>query len=94
MSVFIQDPDARLDYAIDWDPFLATTETIAAQTWLTPTPVTVPPLVAVDDGLVGNTHVVWISGGVANRAYRVTSRIETSEGREDDRSFTIVITET
>jgi len=28
MSVFIQDPDARLDYAIDWDPFLATTETI------------------------------------------------------------------
>lgn len=94
MSTFTKDPDARLDFAVDWGPFLAAGETITTPVWLAPTPVTVPPLVLTDAGLDGNKHVAWITGGLANRAYRVTSRITTSDTRINDQSFTIVITET
>jgi len=93
VSSFTKDPDARLDYAIDWTPFLGT-DTIDTAEWLDPTPETDPPLVVEDEGLDGNVHVAFVSGGQVNRAYRVTSRATTTEGRIQDESITITITET
>ena len=93
MNTYVKDPDARLDFAIDWTPFLGT-DTIDTVEWLDPTPDTDPPLVVEDEGLDGNTHVAYVSGGKLNRAYRVTSRVTTAEGRIQDETITIVITET
>ena len=93
MKTFVKDPDARLDYAIDWTPFLGS-DTIDTVEWLDPTPETDPPLEIEDAGLDGNTHVAWVTGGQVHRSYRVTSRVTTAEGRVQDESILIVIVET
>jgi len=90
----IQDPDARLDYAIDWGPFLDGTDgdTISSAAW-----VDVPDeLVVVDGGLdlTGRKHIAYVSGGEHGSAYQITSRITTDQGREDDLSLRIYVRST
>lgn len=84
-SNFIKDPDAVLDYAVDWSAWLASGETITASTW------------TVDTGLTKNsdTHsttatVAWLSGGTVGVSYLCVNHITTSAGRQDDRTLTIV----
>lgn len=84
MSVFTKDPDAVLDYYVDWSNWLGS-DTIVASQW------------EVDDpGLEIDTHsytttkaAVWLSGGVDGDVYQVTNQITTAEGRKDNRSITI-----
>ncbi len=83
LTEYTQAPDARLDYGINWAPFLATTDgdSIASSEWLPPQPVTSPPLVLEDESVVGSTAYVFARGGVPHRGYRVTNRITTTQGR-------------
>lgn len=85
--LFLKDPDAKLDYSIDWSVWLDD-DIIVGSTW------------DVDDGLtvdsdtfsVSNT-TIWLSGGVPGRRYRATNRITTASGRVDDRTITINVVE-
>lgn len=81
----LHDPDAHLDYGIDWSAWLATGETIDDSTWIVP-----EPLIGDDASHTDELTVVWISGGSAGQRYQVTNRITTTEGRIDDRSITLV----
>jgi hypothetical protein len=88
VSVWIKDPDAVLDYAVDWSAWLTSAETI------------VSALVLADDGITvdsdsydGGIHTIWLSGGEVGRNYRITSRITTSQGRVDDRTMLIRVRE-
>jgi hypothetical protein len=83
-----KDPDAVLDYTIDWTAWLADSgaDTIASSSWTVPA------------GLTQNnaTHstlkaTVWLSGGSAGTTYRVTNRITTAGGRTAERSFDVVV---
>lgn len=81
-----KDPDAILDYPMDWSSWLETGETLVTSSWL------------VDNGLTKDSEnntttasVVWLSGGVAGQTYLVTNRITTSLGRQEDRSFRIKV---
>ena len=87
MKTFHKDPDAVLDYQIDWSDWLDT-DTIADSTWTAP-----------DDGITMDSDeasttatVVWLSGGTAGDIYTLTNHITTDGGREDDRSIQIVMT--
>lgn len=87
-SVFIKDPNAVLDYEIDWSSWLRDGDTITASEWI------------VDDGLdeVGTTFtdtsaLVWLSGGTVRTKYRATNRVTTADGRTDDRSIWVVVNE-
>lgn len=87
----IKDPAARLDYAVDWGPLLDGTDgdTIATAAW-----VDVPEELAVtDEGLSsdGRRHVGYAAGGDHGRAYTVTSRITTAQGREDQLSVRLYV---
>jgi len=93
VKTFVKDPDARLDFAVDWTPFLGT-DTLNTVEWLDPTPETDPPLEVEDGGLDDNAHVAWVTGGKLNRAYRLTSRATTGDGRIQDETIIIVVTET
>lgn len=87
MAVLIKDPEAILDYSIDWAAaYLVEGETVTASAW------TVWPegdIVVTGDSHASGAATAAISGGVAGNVYRLTNRISTSFGRTDDRSIII-----
>lgn len=88
-NVFTKDPDAVLDYGVDWSAWLGSGETISTSTWEVASGMTMD-----SDTLSGGTAIVWLSGGEARPyPYVVTNRITTSGGRTDDRSLYITVTE-
>lgn len=88
-----KDPGATLDYLMDWSAWLAAGETIQGT-----------PVVTADTGLDVNpggrsTSVAagkvtfWLGGGLNNKAYAVACQITTSQGRTDQRSFQLVVSD-
>jgi hypothetical protein len=84
---FTKDPNAVLDYTVDWTRWLAGDQ-IATSQWLVPTGVT-----KMADSKTTSSATVWLSGGTAGQSYTVTNRITTTGGRTEDRSFTIRVEE-
>jgi hypothetical protein len=82
---FTKDPDALLDYSIDWAKWLAGDE-IAASDWTVPAGLT-----KVSDTHSTTKATVWLSGGTADQTYQVTNRITTTGGRTEDRSFIVKV---
>lgn len=79
---FKKDPDAVLDYSIDWSSWLATGETISTSTW------TVPAGITKDSDSKSNTaSVIWLSGGTISEVYVLINHIVTSASRTDDRTI-------
>lgn len=86
---FVKDPDATLDYKFDWTAWLEDSEVITGfDTEKT------GDVVIEDESTSDDTSVtVWVSGGTVGQATTVTARIQTNQGRTDDRSLVLVIQE-
>ena len=84
---YIKDPDAILDYVLDWTDWLDS-DTISSSAWTSTTGITID-----SDTNTTTTATVWLSGGATGSDYDVTNHIVTSAGREDDRTITIKIRE-
>jgi hypothetical protein len=82
----LHDPQAVLDYQIDWSAWLGT-DTISTSTWTVPTGLTQPSASSHSD----TTATVWLAGGTEGNSYTVTNHILTASGRQDDRSITITV---
>ena len=90
MSVLIKDPDATLDYGVDWSSYLAAGESLSQSAW------SVAPageLVLTGEASGATSASVLVAGGTRGRVYRLTNRVTTSAGRTDDRSITIRVEE-
>lgn len=85
-STIAHDPNAKLDYAVDWAAWLQSGETITASTWTVPTGIT---QTTPAPSFSGTAATVWLTGGTVGEHYMVTNHITTSMGREDDRSLYI-----
>lgn len=85
MNKFIKDPDAVLDYQVDWSVWLGD-DTIASSTWIVPDGIT-----KGFDANTTTTATIWLSGGIAGLNYTITNRITTDNGRTDDRTITIQV---
>ena len=83
VAVFIKDPNATLDYQIDWSDWL-NDDIIIGSTWITEDGLT-----KVSDSFVDTVTTVWFSGGIAASRYESTNRIITANGRVDDRTLRI-----
>lgn len=81
-----KDPDATLDYAVDWAAWLPDADTITVSEWIVPVGLTL-----TDQSLAGTVATAWLSGGVDGTMYRVTNRITTLAGRIDDRTLRLLI---
>ena len=82
---FLKDPQAILDFKIDWSGWLGT-DTIATSTWTVPTGIT--------QSAATNTTtaaIIWLSGGTLDTSYDLVNHITTAGGRSDDRTITITI---
>lgn len=89
---YTKDPDATLDWTFNWSAWLDGSETITSYDVNVPTGITLGSGVHAPsqaDGVV----TYWLSGGTLHSSYRITCHIKTSEGREDDRTMQIAISE-
>jgi hypothetical protein len=86
-QTFTKDPNAILDYQINWATWLGT-DTIASSAWTVPTGLT-----QVSATASTTATTIWLSGGTAGTSYSVVNRIVTDGGRTEDRTLTIVVAE-
>lgn len=88
MSTYLLDPDAVLDFRLDWSSWLTTGETILTATVTATDGLTVAPS-GSPTVVTGTDVTVWLTGGTVGTIYGVTCRITTSAGRTDDRTIRI-----
>ena len=86
MTSFVKDPNAVLDYSIEWAKWLAGDQ-IETSEWSTSDPA----LEASDGSNTVTRTTTWLSGGAAGQSYTVTNKITTTGGRTDERSFAIQV---
>lgn len=101
----IKDPDAVLDYKVDFAP--ETNGRIGALSdWLQPGETLSSHTVTADSGITVDSSsltdtdtsvTVWLSGGTvgatSTTVYSVVVHVVTSAGREDDRTFRVEMAE-
>jgi hypothetical protein len=88
MERFIKDPNADLDYTVDWSVWLPAGDTISVSAW------TVPGGLTSDQASnTTTTAKIWLQSGTVGTAYTVSNRITTTAGRVNDQSFIVVIEE-
>lgn len=85
MRSFVKDPQATLDYSIDWGPWLVA-DTITASTWVADSGITIVPASETFDD---TTTRLFLSGGTAGQNYVLTNTITTTGSRIDERSIQI-----
>jgi hypothetical protein len=85
----VKDPDAVLDYALDWTDWLGATDILIDAAW------DITNGAAVESSLIHNNKVavVWISGGDVGTQCALRCRITTVGGRIDDRTVFLKIKE-
>ncbi len=90
--LFLKDPGARLDYAVDWTAACGTGRTIAASSWHA-APEGEGGILIVDDAVEGAVARVWIEGGREGEVAQLVNRVTLSDGTVDERSVTIRVGE-
>jgi hypothetical protein len=84
------DPQARLDYYVDWSAWLADGETITTSTWTVSNYDDTAP--DISDTIDSDTAPgVWVTDTTLGDKLRLTCHIITSEGREDDRTLSLIV---
>lgn len=88
-----KDPNALLDYGFDWAApdengkvWMAEGDSISISEWLVPVGLT-----GSAASKTATVAKIWLSGGTLGQEYRVTNRITTAQGRQDERSFNLRI---
>lgn len=83
-----KDPDSVLDYGTDWTSWLGQDEVLANSIWIVPNGIT-----KTTDTMTASVATIWLSGGTTGETYVVVNRITTNQGRTEDRSKYVTITE-
>jgi len=81
-----KDPTSILDYPMNWADWLQPGEIILTSEWIVPIGLT-----AERDYFTTTATVVWLSTCVVGQTYPITNRITTSDGRQEDRTFRIKV---
>jgi hypothetical protein len=81
---FVKDPDAALDYTVDWKLWLVPRDTISSVAWTVGAGLTNAAAAKTT-----TSATIWLTGGTAGTSYDVTCEIVTTQGRTDDRTFRV-----
>lgn len=87
MSFYLKDPDAAVDYAIDWAPDLED-RTIVASAWSV-TPAETNGAAIGEASFESGRTAARVSGGVAGHVYALANHVTFSDGSSDDRSLAL-----
>ena len=88
MAIFLKDPTASIDFAVDWSANVAADQTIVASVWQ------VMPggsgAVVIEAAISEpRRSVAVLSGGQAGQVYHITNRVTFSDGRNDERTLVL-----
>ena len=88
MTIFLKDPRAGIDYAVDWGAGYLQGQSITGSVWA------VRPDEAGGVRITGTLGsatrtAATLAGGVPGKVYRVANRVTLSDGRTDERSVTL-----
>jgi hypothetical protein len=87
MSFYLKDPHSRVDYAIDWSPYLAE-QSIAASLW-TVEPDEEGGIAIAEASFEPARSAARLAGGLIGHSYTVSNRATFSDGTSDVRSITL-----
>jgi len=92
-GIFIdKDPNATLDYTLDWAEYTQAGDAIATAAWTTSTISGDSAPLSIGVASVNNDKAtVLISGGSAGSIYTVTCAVTTTDNLVDRRAFRIVV---
>lgn len=85
MSSFVKDPQATLDYAVDWEPWLGV-DTIQSVTWTVDAGIT-----QANASNTTTSATIWLSGGTVGTKYKAVCRVTTAAGRIDERTIYVEV---
>lgn len=85
MSYYLKDPASRLDYSIEWLPYLEG-QTMAGSEWII-APAEAGGLAVDNERFDATRSVATLSGGIAGHVYSVTNRVTLSDDSIDERSI-------
>lgn len=88
MGQFLKDPNATLDYTVDWADWMPAGDSITTVTWVVPAGLT-----KTTQTNTATAATAWLSGGTVGTRYVVVCRITTVDGRIDDRTLQIDVQE-
>jgi len=88
MTLLLKDPDAVVDYLIDWGAEYLGDDLLAESEW-TVDPDEPGGVAVAGNNFDASTSTVNASGGVPGRIYRLVNQVTTALGRIDSRSIVI-----
>lgn len=88
MSFLLKDPDAVLDYLVDWGAEYLGSDGLLTSEWSV-SPEEEGGVAIVSTEFDGRNATVKAAGGVAGRIYRLVNQVQTESGRTDRRSVTL-----
>jgi hypothetical protein len=87
MSFYLKDPESRVDYAIDWSPYL-NGQSIETSLWLV-VPAEAGGIAVEESSFEPARTAARLGGGVTGHSYSVSNRVTFSDGSTDVRSITL-----
>ena len=88
MTLLLKDPDAVLDYSIDWGAEYLDGDLVAASDWSVE-PDETGGLTVVGSDFDATTTTVKAGGGLTGQIYKLVNRVTLQSGRIDDRSIVL-----
>ena len=93
-SYIEKDPQATLDYTLDWSNWLSNSDNIASSTWTIQTySGDSDPVIKTSQSFdaTDSTTTIWLSGGTTSKDYKITNTITTTNNLTDERYFRIFL---
>ena len=88
MTLLLKDPDAALDYAVDWGADYASGDSLIQSEWDV-SPAEEGGVAVVGSEISGLETRVKAEGGVAGRLYRLRNQVLLASGLRDSRSIVL-----
>ena len=88
MTIFLKDPSATIDYAVDWSAGYLTGQTIDSSEWRV-SPSGAGSITVEASHMVPGQTVATLSGGQPGCVYQLTNAVLFSDGRRDERMLVL-----
>jgi hypothetical protein len=86
MTLLLKDPDASLDYAIDWGAEYLGADLLVASAWSVE-PAETGGVTIAGENFTASEATVKAAGGRPGRLYRLSNEVTLESGRVDSRSI-------
>jgi len=88
MTYLLKDPEAALDYAVDWGAEYLNGELLSQSSWQV-VPVELGGLQVIAERFDERLSTVTAAGGVAGHIYQLTNHVVLASGLSDSRSIVL-----